>query len=112
MFKLIRDNIPELIKESGEVCDYAVVQNDEFYISLLKDKLIEEVNEFLWAEPTIERNLEELVDVITVIKALVAALNISEADFETKYKEKLAKNGGFAKKYVAFFADALTQENK
>ncbi len=112
MYKLVRDNIPELIKESGEVCDYAAVQNDELYVSLLKDKLIEEVNEFLWADPTVERNLEELIDITTVIKSLVAALGISEADFETKYTEKLTKNGGFVKKYVAFFADAPTQENK
>ena len=47
MFKLIRDNIPNIVKANGEVVDYAIVQNDGFFKALLKNKLIEEVNEYL-----------------------------------------------------------------
>lgn len=103
MFKLVRDNIPDQIKTSGEICDYAVVQNDEFYVNLLKDKLVEEVNEFLWADATTE--VDELIDVLTVLKALAAAKGITEDDLTARYTEKLEKDGGFNCKYLAFFAE-------
>lgn len=103
MFKLVRDNIPYQIKTSGEICDYAVVQNDEFYVSLLKDKLIEEVNEFLWANAATE--VDELIDVLTVVKALAAAKGITEDDLTARYIEKLEEDGGFNCKYLAFFAE-------
>ena len=105
MYKLIRDNIPELIKESGGVCDYAVVQNNEFYTSLLKDKLIEEVNEYLFSPDS----LEELADIKLVIEHLIGS-RIQE--FQHIYDKKLVERGGFDKRYVAFFADTPTQENK
>ena len=105
MYKLIRDNIPKLIKESGSVCDYAAVQNDEFYTNLLKDKLIEEVNEYLFSEDS----LEELADIKLVVEYLIGN-RIHE--FQHIYDKKLVEKGGFDKRYVAFFADTPVQENK
>lgn len=97
MFKLVRDNIPEIIQKTGETCNYAEVKNDDFYEALLKDKLIEEVNEYLATGM-----VEELADILAVINYLAKVLKV---DLTKIYEEKLKTNGGFDKKYIAFFPD-------
>jgi len=101
MFKLIRDKIPELTKKSGNICNYAKVESPELFAGLLRSKLIEEVNEYL-ASGTVD----ELVDIITVIKVILKANNISEEDFDKLYKNKLDTKGGFEKQYIGFYPDA------
>lgn len=98
MFKLIRDNIPNIVKANGEVVDYAIVQNDGFFKALLKDKLIEEVNEYLNSEDS----LEELADIQLVLNTIIEG---RKEDFDKVYASKLAERGGFSKKYLGFFAD-------
>lgn len=44
--KIIRDNIPTIIENSGSKCEIEIV-SDEEALSYLYMKLIEEVNEFL-----------------------------------------------------------------
>ena len=100
MFKLIRDKVPEIVKEAGQICNFATAENDEFYSVLLREKLIEETNEFLTSG-----SLEELIDVVTVIRSLFGVLGISEEDFETAYQQKLESKGGFEKRYIGFFPD-------
>lgn len=102
MYKLIRDNIPKLMQEAGLICNYAVAQNKELVLELLKEKLLEEVNEFLYAGTITTGNVEELADILTVVNAIaeVCDWNLSEA-----YDKKLKTHGGFTKKFVGFFPD-------
>ena len=100
MFKLIRDNIPSIMKKEDKVCNYAAVQNDELYFELLRGKLIEEVNEFLS-----NGAVEELVDIVTVVKAICTALGVNEKSFEEFYNDKLEKQGSFDNKYMIFLPD-------
>lgn len=106
MFKLIRDNIPELAKKNGTVLNYATAENEELYIALLKNKFAEEASEFLSSGV-----ITELADVLTVLKALVKAAGISEEDFDKIYQEKLSANGGFEKRYIGFFPDEQPQQS-
>lgn len=98
MFKLIRDNIPELVKAEGKQLNTAAVQNDEFFVALLKGKLIEEVNEYLSSEDSIE----ELVDIKTVLDYLIGN---RQEEFNLVYDGKLKEHGGFEKRYIGFFPD-------
>lgn len=98
MFKLIRDNIPALVEAEGNQLNVAAVQNDEFFLALLKNKLIEEVNEYLSSE----NSIEELVDIKTVLDYLIGN---RQEEFNLVYDGKLKEHGGFEKRYIGFFAD-------
>ena len=63
--KLVRDNIPQLIKESGRDCTSRILNEKEYYDALL-DKIVEEIEEY-----RISGNEEELADVYEVLDCLV-----------------------------------------
>ena len=108
MYKLVRDNIPELINaQDGQVADFAEIKNDQFYLKALNSKLIEECNEYLASG-----NIEELVDVVTVIDYIVAARGTSKEDFKKMYDNKLNNRGGFSNRYLLFIPDNVAKQNK
>ena len=104
MFKLIRDNIPDLMAASGQTLNYAAAQDEAFIETLLRGKLIEEVNEYLSSDDS----LEELVDIKTVLDYLIAE---RLPEFNELYKKKFEEHGGFEKKYIGFFADPVESGN-
>lgn len=104
MFKLIRDNIPELMSEQGMNLNYASAQNDDFFKSLLRGKLVEEVNEYL----AFGDSLEELADIKTVIDYLIGD---RKEEFDQIYEQKRKLRGGFDKKYIGFWPDKATNTN-
>lgn len=87
--KLVRDKIPEIIKEDGRECDIEIVSYEEKY-KLLEVKLQEEVNEYLE-----DKNLEELADVMEVLFGLAESLGYSEEDLLKARNKKLNERGGF-----------------
>ena len=65
--KLVRDNIPNIIKEKGEE-PITRILSDEEYKKELEKKLNEEYQEVLEANGS--ERVEELADILEVIKAL------------------------------------------
>ena len=93
--KLIRDKIPEKIKESGD--DYeAKVLDKVAFEKELKKKLIEESKEL--AEASKEELLNELADVLELTKSITSHYKISFSKVEKFQEEKRKKRGGFKKK--------------
>lgn len=87
--KLVRDNIPTIIKSSGKQCSFEIASKEQKY-SLLEAKLQEEVSEFLE-----DKNLEELADVMEVLFGLADALGHSENDLLNARERKKDERGGF-----------------
>ncbi|MDV4151758.1 nucleoside triphosphate pyrophosphohydrolase [Clostridium sp. AL.422] len=87
--KLVRDRIPDIIKESGKECEIEIVKGVDKQ-GLLEKKLLEEVNEYME-----DKNLEELADVMEVLFGLANELGYSEEELLNKRNEKLQKRGGF-----------------
>lgn len=87
--KLVRDNIPAIIQNSG-CTPITRVLADEEYAQQLEQKLQEEVNEYIT-----DKNAEELVDIIEVVYALGKRLNMSPSDLEALRQQKANKNGAF-----------------
>jgi predicted house-cleaning noncanonical NTP pyrophosphatase (MazG superfamily) len=106
MHKLVRDNIPEIISKSGKLADFFVAEDAEYW-PLLKEKLLEEVHEFLESETT-----EELGDILEVIEAICTYKNISSIELKQTKEKKFSERGGFSKKYILKPSQEERQWNK
>lgn len=94
MKKLVRNNIPQIIKKSGKNPLYFVA--DEFeYKKHLKEKLLEEVLEFIESE-----EIEELADILEVLEAIYENSKINLQYLLKVKDEKKQIRGSFSKKYI------------
>ena len=91
---LERARIPEIIEADGKkyVCEKL---SDEDYLSLLDQKLNEELAEYQES-----KSLEELADLLEVMQAVVKARGWTLEELEQVRVEKAAKRGGFEKKIL------------
>ncbi len=90
--KLVRDRIPELIEASGRSAVTRTVSEDDLRVALLA-KLREETAELTAAPP--EDLLEELADVLEVVRSLASVLGIRWSDVIGAADRKLDERGGF-----------------
>jgi predicted house-cleaning noncanonical NTP pyrophosphatase (MazG superfamily) len=91
--KLVRDLIPEKIAQGGEFAEVKEL-NDEDYSYALRQKLIEEALEVAYADEP-DDVIEELADVIAVVKALAISVGSSWDDVIEEELRKRKKRGGF-----------------
>lgn len=94
--KLVRDRIPEIIENDGEI-PFVRTLNDSEFKRELERKLLEEYNEVLSAGNREER-LEELADMLEIITALSLMENSNLETVISIMEEKRKKKGGFSKK--------------
>lgn len=92
--KLVRDKIPEIIKQNGKV-PVTHIAADEEYWQKLKEKLSEEVNEFLESDKE-----EELADILEVINAICDHKGIDKEKLELLRKKKTEERGAFKDKII------------
>ena len=92
--KLVRDRIPEIIEASGKRCICATL-SDEEYLAKLDEKLNEELAEYQES-----KSMEELADLLEVIRAVAAARGSSIEEVEALRRDKAAKRGGFEKRIL------------
>lgn len=91
MAKLVRDKIPDIIRNSNRTPQTHISDKEEYWKEL-KNKLKEEVNEFLEEEST-----EELADISEVLNAIYEHKGISGEEVERIRKKKREERGGFEK---------------
>ena len=92
--KLVRDKIPEIIKSKGGVA-ITHIANDVEYWQKLKEKLQEEVGEFIEAE-----NIEEMADILEVIDAIFNYKKFDEQELKRVKEKKVNERGGFDDKII------------
>ena len=99
--KLVRDRIPEIIRADGLEPVIHVAAPEE-YAAALRDKLREEVAEFLDAHAAGDSSasLEELADVVEVVRALVAEIGFDPERLEAARAAKAERNGTFEQRYI------------
>lgn len=90
--KLVRDKIPKIIEADGKTCKTRILSNEE-YIVALEIKLNEEV-----AEYQSDKNLEEMADILEVLRVLCVARGYSLKELEALRAKKAEKRGGFVEK--------------
>lgn len=92
--KLVRDRIPEIIESDGKTCVTETL-SDARYLEMLDAKLTEELSEYQES-----KSLEELADLLEVLRAVVRARGWTWEELELIRQEKAAKRGGFEKKIL------------
>ncbi len=96
--KLVRDNIPEIIKTDGKTPIYRVLDEVEYWEYLLK-KNEEELEEVRNAQ-SLEERKKELADKLELIKAMAEFSGFSLDDIIEEADRKRQKNGGFQKRLL------------
>ena len=98
--KLVRDKIPQDIdSEPGRKCKYRIL-NDEEYLKELNKKVLEEANEFIE-----ENSIEELGDLIEVIKAIMKLKGYNMEEVKKVMKSKAERKGIFNNKIFLEYVD-------
>lgn len=92
--KLVRDLIPDIIRDSGKSYEIHIAEEKE-YISKLLSKLNEETLEFL--ENPCE---EEIADILEVIDAIIKYYNFSSEKINKIKIEKGNSRGKFNKRII------------
>ena len=87
--KLVRDKIPEIILQQGDI-PITRQLDDREYFAALNNKLAEEVSEYFG-----NYSIEELADIVEVIYALAKHQGLSIEDFEEIRQRKFDERGGF-----------------
>jgi predicted house-cleaning noncanonical NTP pyrophosphatase (MazG superfamily) len=92
--KLVRDKIPEIIKAKGGRPRTHIATPPEYRLRL-KDKLLEEVNEFLESG-----DVEEIADIHEVLDAILEDLEFSKTEMEAVKVKKAKERGRFQKRII------------
>jgi len=92
--KLVRDKIPEYIKSKGGT-PITHIADDAEYWQKLKEKLQEEVNEFIEAE-----SIEEVADVLEVIDAILDYKKFDRDELQKVRNKKAEERGKFKDKII------------
>ncbi len=93
--KLVRDKIPNIIKATGETPFVRILDENE-YKKELEKKLYEEYKEVI--EAIGDDRVEELADMLEVIRALASLENKALNDVITIADKKVKKRGAFEEK--------------
>lgn len=94
--KLVRDRIPEIIKNDNKNCKIKILDNEQFVIEL-KNKLDEELKEYKQAKNNSEA-LEELADILELMHALAKTHGSNIKEVEDIRQRKAQERGGFQEK--------------
>ena len=87
--KLVRDKIPDIIKEDGKECKYHIANYDE-YKTRLYEKMREELDEFVNTPCE-----EEAADMYEVLRAICLLHTFPMEVVENVAAEKRAQRGAF-----------------
>ena len=92
MGKLVRDKIPQIIRDAGKTPIIRVLEQEE-YLGELDKKLNEEV-----AEYQNDKSIEEMADVLEVLFAICEARGHSIDELMQMKEDKSKQRGGFKEK--------------
>ena len=103
--KLVRDRIPEIIAAAGSRPKTRVLDEAE-YISELRRKLVEEVEEF-----NTSNDAEELADILEVLFAIASQMRIDPVLLDELRRSKKEERGGFEAKVFLINVESREERN-
>ena len=91
--KLVRDKIPEMIRQKGDLPVVETLDDEKKYLKALHRKLSEEIDEYHE-----QRNVDEFADVLEVVYALAKYYGKTPEYLEQIRLKKYKERGGFDNK--------------
>ncbi|PIP25060.1 MAG: phosphoribosyl-ATP pyrophosphohydrolase [Candidatus Nealsonbacteria bacterium CG23_combo_of_CG06-09_8_20_14_all_36_12] len=94
--KLIRDRIPQIIKEADWVPTVRILRKSEF-LGAVKKKVLEEAGELIKSKDK-KGITNEIVDIQELIDVLASEIGLTKSQIKKQQKLKNRKRGGFKKR--------------
>ncbi|MDP2736885.1 MAG: nucleoside triphosphate pyrophosphohydrolase [bacterium] len=95
--KLVRDNIPEIIKQDNAEPRIRILEQEEYLKQLFK-KLEEEAREVAGAAANKNELMKEIGDVYEIIDAIIDNCGLDKEEIMKLKNERKIERGGFNKK--------------
>jgi len=92
--KLVRDKIPGIIQSKGGT-SATHIANDKEYWQKLKEKLQEEIKEFVESE-----SIEEMADILEIVDAIIDYKKFDRKELQKIKNEKAKERGKFKDKII------------
>lgn len=99
--KLVRDRIPEIIRQQGRSCEIEIIPEEEF-LQALSQKLVEEANEIAGASSN--ELIVELADLLEVVDQLLEFSEIDRESVLEQQRRRQVERGGFSKRIRLLWA--------
>lgn len=100
---LVRNNRLPMMENNGLSVNYEILSNKDYIIEL-KNKLLEETQEFMEAENT-QKLKEEIIDIIEVIEHLIDVYSFDKNELQNIKENKQIKYGKFDKKIKTHYVE-------
>jgi predicted house-cleaning noncanonical NTP pyrophosphatase (MazG superfamily) len=102
--KLVRDNIPEIIRSKREQCEVRQICDVQEFQQELFKKIKEEANSLAMVR-TKEEFIGEYTDLMIVLDTIIKQLDISEAELSTARAENLLKKGEYKHQHFLLWSE-------
>jgi len=110
--KLVRDKIPEKIRNKKEKCEVRTLSDNQEYEQELLKKVLEEATALSRVRSR-EKFLDEYADLMVVLKTLTSLRGFSLDDTEEAIDKNMKKKGRFDKRYFLHWsADSGYKSNE
>lgn len=93
--KLVRDRIPEIVKQAGKSVTWRKLSPEEFRLAL-RAKVLEEAKELVNAAD--DTLLSELADLVEIIEAILQAYDLTRDELEAARQKKNDERGAFTRR--------------
>jgi len=94
--KLVRDKIPDIIRQQGNHPEYHTANDKAEYCQALREKILEEEE---------SNDVNELIDVLEAVYCLIEAENIDFTRIEELRKKKNVERGSFKKRIILDYVE-------
>ena len=102
MGKLVRDQIPEMIRNEGRRAEERALTGDE-YLGALFEKLQEEASELQQARTKAQRK-DEIADLLEVLQSLAKVYELEWESIEERTRSRREERGGLTTgTYLEYF---------
>jgi predicted house-cleaning noncanonical NTP pyrophosphatase (MazG superfamily) len=108
--KLIRDNVPDMIKSKREACEVRQISDIQEFQQELFKKIKEEATSLAMVRNK-EDFLAEYCDLMMVLDTIMKQLEISPEEVVKARSENILKKGGFKHQYYLLWSEDVGYES-